>query len=268
MIRTFPSTGDLRGIRLRRCAQVAALALAAAGLAGCAGLYGGENGSQRLAACAGTGTLFARLDVDQIITKYHRATGIVINAHIGQLKGDGEDACNGEDTLATYPPSTPLKNLARQLPPWQDPQRLNALSETDLTSVLLEHLRLYKCALLEKREGRIIDQIWTERTPSSAASASASSSKAYDFPTIWEEADFTRRKVDREVEISQVALERTIAFLGGIDRLHRPDNDLECIRRASLDLRNVLGLLAETLSCSTRIFDARGSLRDPAKPEE
>jgi hypothetical protein len=39
--------------------------------------------------------------------------------------------------------------------------------------------------------------------------------------------------------------------------------DFECVRRASLDLRNVLGLLSEALSCAGRALDAKSSLRDP-----
>ncbi len=61
-------------------------------------------------------------------------------------------------------------------------------------------------------------------------------------------------------------LERTLSIIGGLDRLNLLKLDIECLRRASLDLRNTLGLVAEAASCMPRSWDVRGSLRDMATP--
>ena len=48
------------------------------------------------------------------------------------------------------------------------------------------------------------------------------------------------------------------------DRLRALESGMECLARTSLDIRNALGLAAETAACLPRAWDARTSLRTPA----
>ena len=70
------------------------------------------------------------------------------------------------------------------------------------------------------------------------------------------------KKMKEEVALARPTLHRTLSLIGGIDRLRPVDSSFECLQRASLDIRNILGLTAEVTSCLPRILDTRGSLRD------
>lgn len=191
---------------------------------------------------------------------YDAYVGAVIQAHM-QLHTQKTDSCKENPPFS--PATGALRALAAELPPWKSEMRVLTLTEQQMTGVLLEYMRVYKCSLFE----------YAEAAQSPAVVWWFAADHLTDEPGEEYVDDITayatsaplaiNRLVNREIATAEEAMERTIAFVGGIDRLHAGDVDFECVRRASLDLRNVLGLLSEALSCAARSLDAKSSLRDP-----
>ena len=127
---------------------------------------------------------------------------------------------------------------------------MNALSELDFPVVLQELLRVYECSLLE-RQAFLPTLILQE----------------HGGMNHWEFLDQQAEEnqaINSDLRIARPALERTLQIVGGYDLLRPLALDIECIKRTSLDLRNVLGLAAEVSTCLPRSWDGHDSLRDLA----
>jgi hypothetical protein len=150
------------------------------------------------------------------------------------------------------PASEELKKMAKMLPVWkEDDKALEDLSEADMAPVMLEFLRVYECSL---REREMYLSIYILRDEDGSGSLLFG-----DYVDRKEEQD---QQIHRELIIARATLERILGLMGGYDRLRPLALDIECIKRASLDLRNVLGLAADASSCMPKSWDTHGSLRD------
>ncbi|HLD78804.1 MAG TPA: hypothetical protein VJB16_07285, partial [archaeon] len=143
-------------------------------------------------------------------------------------------------------PPPMLRSLAQELSPWKEGIRL---SDSDTPAVLLEYIRVFECAMRERGHSLPIKVLEEAQEPLNQMELSRK--------TTQEDAI-----IERELATARATLERTLTMLGGFNRLRPLALDLECLKRTSLDLRNVLGLTADTSACLPRAFDARGSLRD------
>jgi hypothetical protein len=206
----------------------------------------------RLAPCSASGTMFAVYPFEQWPGIYHDTVREVVEAHLTSIEGIDVAGlqCLSEEYRALTPPTGYLRALAQQLSSWQTPSRLQALSEADMGAVLLEFLRVYECSLFERRN--FLPIILATGGPDRGA---------YEKEKAAQEII-----IKRELLISRPSLERTLALVGNFDRLRPLAAEAECIKRASLDLKNSLGLAAETSACLSRTWDARGSLRDLLTP--
>ncbi len=204
-----------------------------------------------LAPCTAAGSLFGTLPFDQWTTRYHGTVNDVVEAHLASISGIASMPleCTADDYASVVPPSQPLQTLARGLPAWNTAARLDALSETDAAAVLLEFLRVYECSLNERRHYL---PILATRDPAVLFNRGK-------YNKVQEEQ---RDAMARELDLARPALDRTLAIMAGFDQLRPLSIDLECVKRASLDVRNVLGLAAEASACLPRSWDAHGSLRD------
>lgn len=72
------------------------------------------------------------------------------------------------------------------------------------------------------------------------------------------------RDLQTEREVSRIAVSRAIQTLRSFEINYAAARQLTCYRRASLDLRNEMGLLADTVSCMPKIWDAATSFHDPS----
>lgn len=189
-----------------------------------------------------------RDSIERLSTDYHQTVNDIVNAHLEKREIECSD--NVKEV-----PSAVLSNLAKLLPPWKDPEDMEGLAETDIGPVLLEYLRIYECTLKEERFF----------LPSRAAKDVASRNLV-NIPAWF--GIFADRwgRISEELFYARKSLERTLAYLGGMDRLRPVDASLECLQRSSLDIRNILGLTADASACLPRAWDARTSLRD-APPE-
>lgn len=228
-------------------------------LAGCGILTSSDTGTDltALAACTGSGTAFddTKLPFDKWVSTYHSTVAGVIQAHMDSLENTAKLPldCTAPDYASMVKPTPELSSLASQLAPWKDnATKLQALSETELAPVLLEYLREYQCALNERKN-------FIEEKVQQSMSGGTDES-------ILEESNRQSGIIDHELALAQPALDRTLQIVGDEDRIRPLSLDIECLKRASLDIRNVLGLAAQASACLPRIVNARGSLRDLGAP--
>ncbi len=237
-----------------------ALLTAALLLGSCAGSLGQavDADTGRLDACTAEGSPFETLPFSEWIKTYHETVDDVVESHVESLRdiNTTQLQCTADDYASLVKPTDALFSLAASLPAWESEVRKKALSETEIGPVLLEYVRVYECALNERRNylSIIIPKEWRNDPATSSD------------PLSWLDADRSateqQRMIDHELLLARPALDRTLLMLGGYDRLRPLSLDIECLKRTSLDIRNILGLVSQATACLPRIRDARGSLRD------
>ncbi len=215
-------------------------------LAGCeAGV--GRVESLRLAPCSAEGSIFEEEDFTEWKKIYHNAVNAAVESHMQTMKGITEQpiACTAENYASVLPSSSALRSIGEMLPSWKD--RLSDLHESDMSAVLLEFLRVYECSMNEYAE------------------TLAFRDRSNMTGTLLDQQSRVANTIHNEQAISREALIRTLSLTGGFDRLQPLNIDIECLKRASLDLRNTVGLAADVASCMPRSWDPKGSLRDLAE---
>lgn len=221
--------------------------------------------SNRLAPCSTEGTVFASQPFTSWSTIYHTTVSNVIRAHSDAMQN--LNAAGLRCTAGTYAgvvqPTEELKKLAAKLAPWKDNDKWKDLSESELGPVLLEFLRTYECALSDRNNFLSLAVSGDNASSAASAGEDPGSMKIFDF--IRQKTE-ERRIIQHELDISRSTLDRTLLIIGGEDRLRPLSVDIECLKRVSLDIRNVLGLVSQASACLPKVRDARGSLRD--LPEE
>jgi len=127
--------------------------------------------------------------------------------------------------------------------------------------VLLEYLRLYECALTERYYYLFSDSI-RER-----ALLSEAESKELTWNQTGEEYYDQLKKILLELNTARPTLERAIALHLDKVRLHALIGEIDCLVRASKDLRIATALGAEAAACFPRVQDAKSPLRDLTEEE-
>lgn len=230
-------------------------------LGACSGLITSpmeKRTGDRLAACTAKGTPFESLAFEEWAETYHTTVADIVEAHMDSIRDTHttELQCTAEDYVSMVKPTDELRELAESLPPWQSEKAREDLSETDIGPVLLEYLRTYECSLSERRNflSVIIPREW--RTSSSSKPSTLTWGNT-NQSTLEQQ-----RHIDYEMLLSRPTLDRTLLLVGGHDRLRPLSLDIECLKRVSLDIRNIMGLVSQASACMPRIRDARGSVRD------
>lgn len=203
--------------------------------------------------CSASGSAFDTLDFAEWSDYYHGSIGSVVDAHMRAVQRTEELklTCTAQAYEDVMRPSKPLTQAALNIPAWRDSAANGTLSEAHAGPVLLELLRVYECSMRERaHNAALIDPSDTSRTLMQG--------------TQLDNRIKEKQIIDKELSTARPALERTLQVLSGYDRLQPLSVNIECLKRSSLDLRNVLGLAAEASACLPRVLDAHGSLRDPA----
>lgn len=230
-------------------------------LGACVGSLGSpvRSDGDRLDACTAEESPFAIVPPSKWIETYHETVDDVIESHLESLQDINTAAlrCTAGDYASLVEPTAALRDLAASLPAWNSDARKKALSEAEIGPVLLEYLRIYECALNERRNflNILIPKEWY-------GSGSSASSEKLTRDVANKSAAEQQRMIDHELLLARPTLDRTLQILGGYDRLRPLSLDVECLKRTSLDIRNLLGLVSQASACLPRIRDARGSLRD------
>lgn len=207
------------------------------------------NRSLRLAACSAEDSEFAKKPFKEWEKIYNENADAVVEAHMKAMRGISDLAiqCTAEDYRAVVPASSALKKVAEMIPAWKERANAGELHESDMPVVLLEFLRVYECSMNE----------YLQNFP-----VTARSSKGMSISDLRKEGADAASIINRERAVSRETLERVLSLTGGFDRLQPLSIDIECLKRASLDMRNTLGLASDVSSCLPRMWDAKGSLRD------
>lgn len=237
-------------------------------LSGCLVQEDRDIADEPLPPCTTAGSLFENLpfaqwtDVYQApiylwADEYHRRVAEVIDAHVERaLRGEFPLSCTAPDYRQAMLPTAQLQSLAATIPAWQDDIAHGTLSEADFGPVLTEFLRIYECGLQEhNREELATSRIFAEWQEAGFFGRGTE----YDLLEEFIRRDFWTAE---ELLVARPALERALAVIGSLDLLQPFVAELTCIERASLDLRNILGLASDAAACMSRALDARASLRD------
>ena len=182
---------------------------------------------------------------------YHSTVDSVVNRHLNP--GSSSVECLGESVHELRPPSGAMLELASQLPPWQK-RGTGDLSRHDIAAVLLEFLRTYECALAE-RNYFLYSSVKRE------LDAGLPDDDVLLYRDVFTEAQEQREKIVHEVTVSRPALYRTLSWTAGVGN-NILEAEVECLQRASLDIRNSLAIGAEAAACLPRVWDAKDTLRD------
>ena len=204
------------------------------------------------------GLFFNNEDFDDWPEKYHEAVDAVI-----------EEYLDPPQTIECLDPNilpinqfTSIYALAAVLPPWQDPVDLAELDRNDVGIVLLEFLRVYECALADHNFFLPMDVI-QERFEDEAAGGPLPFIIAnFRFEDLLKEMGRRRRVIEEEIATARPTLERALVIVSSVIRFSFLDAELECLQRASLDLRNSLALAADASVCMPKGWDVKDPLRD------
>lgn len=251
----------------RRCAAIGLIALAAL-FSGCGRQeYRDEFSGEKQEACTAEGSPFADKDFAEfdniyISPEYKNWEEIfeeqvkdVIDAHAKVVLGEEEEggtqpvSCTAETYREMLPASDALRTLAGKMPAFK--KRKDKISEMDISAVLLEWLRVYQCALQEHSafaETQIAREMSKIEEPTQTAIAS--------------EAKIRRAYIEGQLQRSDALIARLVVLLGGLNRLRPIVAELECLERASADIRNGLALMADASACMPKALNARTSVRD------
>ncbi len=243
-------------------------------------------------ACTSTGTIFGNL-------KTLRETTDLFRKRISGVVGEREEFLKAPSSW----PCTPgveggigeLKKLAEEMPGWYyrpamgDPKLL-PVTFTSFNSVVAEFVREYECKLSEFDQtaddmvasNRDLDdpsfmfccssfdlcEKQTADTSCSTIPTNDSTCGGFCRVGTMDEVLTTRLtafrvRIQSEKERARLAVLRTFHTLRSFELNYAYVKQLVCFQRASLDLRNELGLLADTTSCMPKIWDALTSLHDP-----
>ncbi|MFA6523728.1 MAG: hypothetical protein WCS85_05165 [Candidatus Peribacteraceae bacterium] len=144
-----------------------------------------------------------------------------------------------------------VQTIAKSLPQWKDLNRTPTAADTG--DVLLDYLDAYGCALKAKSATTIVNDLQVRANQLE---------DPLTYPEAVEKALEWRKEVEERLGEEREALRRTLFLLQGGSRISPLEHSLVCLTRASKDLRNVLGLLAEAATCiPTRTWDVQGWLR-------
>lgn len=234
--------------------------------------------------CGAEGTAFFGQPLSAWPTLYHSTVGGVL-AEAKQVSAAAEVTdCTNDDRAAGLPAGSALTSLARTLTPWQ--QEDVPIHQDDLTAVLLEFLRTYECSLRERESALplvaqgVSSQASREQDTSSSVplpdpsagttgagrslgQTTSDGRELLDRGTLitWQEQE--QRLISEELAVARPALTRALTLVSAT-QLDPLRTELHCLLRTSVDLRNVLSLVAEGAACVGRLEDAWGIDRDPA----
>ncbi len=166
----------------------------------------------------------------------------------GVIAGNAqEDRLSCTDNV-TIEASAALQALANTLPRWQGKR----ITENDIEAVLLDYLDTYECTLRTELRNLVSESV----------DQASSRGRDLDYGQLGSDLWGGREEIRRQAESARESVRRTLTILAGINRMAPLDNIFTCLDRASRDLRNDLGLVAEASQCiPVRTWDARGQLR-------
>ncbi len=156
------------------------------------------------------------------------------------------------------PSNTPIRKMAEKLPPWQDEEDLEMLKYYNVPVVLLELLRVYECALIE----RFLIFGETLKETQDIYSELSETLWIYNYS---QKLGAQWRKIGNELTVSRPTMNRALYLLSKTGNTQPLEDEIFCIYQASMDIRTAFTLGGEAAACMPRIQDAKDPLRDISK---
>ena len=187
--------------------------------------------------------------VDSWVEQYHEQ----VNSVVEEYSKPAQNIACTEDKLLPVTTGDALYDLAKKLPPWSTAEKLEDLRKNDVGFVLLEFLRVYECALLDRGN---FTRLYVQNEYEN--SGTDRELRVYDQEL---KTRAERETIEQELRIARPTLEKALQIVTGDMRLATLDAELQCLQRASLDIRNSLSLAADASSCLPRIWNSKDVLR-------
>jgi len=156
-----------------------------------------------------------------------------------------------------------LYKIAKDLPPWQDPVELAKLTRMDAGPILLEYLRVYECML---KEFDTFLPIEVRHELHKKAQDAGDPDRHIEISDIAFYGSDYEQTINHELAATRKAIEQSLTILMRMERLRAIEAEFECLQRASLDIRNIASLTADSAVCLPRMWDAKDPLRDMKEP--
>jgi hypothetical protein len=221
----------------------------------------------KLGACTYEDTdLFRDRPFSGWIQQYHGTVGKIIEGLLGtptsrhfvnRRFSAGPAQCQ---STAPVPAPPGLSELAVRLEPWKG--SADPFTRSDTTPVLLEYLRVYECSLAE-RSFFLPVEIRNEELERRALLPGGLGANPLWYTDLFRMTFEQLTTIIEEFETARPTLERALSLAGTLNLARHFSDDIECLQRASLDIRNALALSADTAACMPRIWNAKDPLRDP-----
>lgn len=199
--------------------------------------------------------------VDQWSVKFHDVIDELVTAQLDETERTVE--CTAETMSEFLQPTTAMQNVVQEWEPFVSDPDTTKLSRLDVGYVLLELLRQYECALQERQYflyGQLSQELVAEQF--NLGLFRDNDDSYVTAQAVSREAGEQQQKIVRELVISRKAVEQAVRMLNGKERTAIVRAEVECLERASLDIRNATGLAAEANSCLPRIWNAKDTLYD------
>ena len=166
---------------------------------------------------------------DDWAEKYHEAVDEVVEEY---LEPPGDIQCDEDILLPIDGATSAMGAMAQKLPPWQDPTDRAKLKRSDVGIVLLEHLRLYECALSEHYYYLPVDVIQEKFLDFSGGTFPLPKFvPGFDLLELIAEMERRREIIRNEIVIARPTLERALLLLNALTRLMPLDAELQCLQR-------------------------------------
>jgi hypothetical protein len=252
------------------------------------------SGGPHTATCTSVGTMFQDIkNVDRAVELLTGQMSLIVSEREQYLSSPSSWSCSGP------PPVPRLITLASALPGLQviingQPAWRTVSFET-FSSVAGELLREFDCTLVELSADRQQAVITNEdlRQPAVFCCASDQCIGVLDDPSVCDAGsvtadpqcddqcqvvttdqdlavrpEFLEQRITFERGRARTAYEHTLMALRSYELAHPVLQPLLCYLRASNNLKNELGLLADAISCMPRVWDSLTSLHDrsPVQP--
>lgn len=211
-------------------------------------------------ACSSDRTMFSGMrKPKEIIALFRRTVNEVVEEREQIFQHPSRWRCN----VGAKVEIPKLQALAQKLPGWNfvvvsgaslTPQVVQRTVDwQSFAAVLAEYLREYECKMAELEASSAVLE---------PTDFGFSSKESEDYMERMSRAEWAARMFYENRIHARLAIERTIQALKSAEQHFQLTKDLVCLQRTTMDIQAEMTLLADTVSCLPKIWDAAMSIHD------
>ena len=231
---------------------------------------GGTEAEQRrnLRACSSSGTVFAGLTPKEVTEKFRSDMSLVVQERQDLLIKPSLWTCATDDGAGTDPPMPQLTAMAtNKMPAWtirtgKNTYETKPVRFADFSTIVMEYERNYECTLSEF-QGNALSVVSNDLDDYGLQNPQEKSISLLHIDSgLGARMNRFSQTMQNERRRARIAVERTVTTLRSMEIAAPLTTRMQCLVRQQLDLRSLMSLLADTMSCMPRIWDAATSLHD------